>query len=99
MQKFLFIRFSYHFGSFFVMIRYDFTLAILFGASSIIIFVDKCLLPLANSFVTCSIIFFSCGLLFASPNVVLHVPSSVQVLVHSSIFLLSTAMLYLAINS
>src|SRR5688572_2576782 len=64
-----------------------------------IIFVDRCLLPLANSFVIWSTIFFSSDLPLASPNVVLHLPSSVHMFVHSSIFLLSRAMLYVAINS
>ena len=80
-------------------IRYDCALAILFGALSIMMFVDRCLLPLANSFVTWVIMFLSSVFPFASPNVVIHIPSSVQVLVHPSIFLLSRSMLCLAINS
>jgi hypothetical protein len=64
-----------------------------------IILVDKCLLLLANSFVTWSIIFFSSVLPFASPNVVVRIPSSVHVLVDSSIFLLYRTMLYVTINS
>ena len=50
-------------------------------------------------YVILSTIFFSSVLPFASPNVVVHIPSSAQVLVHSSIFLESIARLYLVINS